>query len=211
MDEIDIINEDDDTSKDIQQEMDQFRQAQTKFGQKQNVPVGFIPMNKRNKYAKSGISSALVPTSSEVKVQAATPAKVGPARQAESYALNLEGDLAKGKSKRLNYGKKTWGSSPADSMLNNSAERFVRPMPMHYDPNLMGTNMLLRGTGLGPKETSGYGIRDGMSFGTGMPMPMQNMMPSLNYQMQNMQIASQNQYYQGPGNNFLELKIKKLK
>lgn len=166
----------------------------------QNVSASLKVSSKRSKYAKSNISSAVVPHTPEVTIQAPTPAK----RESKTDENVVKKPTAKAKAKRLNYAKKTWASTPVDDIINNNPERFGKVMPLQFDPNFMGQNMPIMGSSNRRSSPMGkfynnliHLILIGIkmmppAMNLVMQNPMANMMPSMNYQMQNMALNNQN-------------------
>jgi hypothetical protein len=145
------INEVDDSVKTVSDSHSQIDE-QDKIRPLQSVPVGLSPVmldsigelnvgNKRSKYAKSNTSSAIMPHTPEVTIQAPTPAK-----GAQTSEEKVDNNGAKVKSKRMNYAKKNWASTPVDNIVTNSTDRFGKMMPMQFDPNFMNHNMGMMGS-----------------------------------------------------------------
>ena len=145
IDSIKTINEVEDSSKTISDTHSQIEDHE-KLRSLQGVPIGLSPVrlngvvgfgsgsSKRSKYAKSTTSSAVVPHMPEVTIQAPTPAKGAQ----KSEERNDQPSSTKSKSKRMNYAKKAWASTPVDNLISSSIDRFSKGVPVQFDTGYMG-------------------------------------------------------------------------
>lgn len=142
-DEINIIQEVTDSNKPfIEKEFTQFEDNDAAQTLQVAPPDTKNASSKRSKYAKSNISSAIVPHNPEVTVQPPTPSKLTPQKTEDAK----EKTAGKGKSKRMNYAKKTWASTPVDNMVNNTNERFSKVIPMQFDTGFMPPTLAMMGS-----------------------------------------------------------------